>query len=215
MNRNEFLEAARTLASDNGLSVVDCLRKRGWSIASDVAEDLGIHISTATKDLNSLYMCGLLERRKSQRKTRPAYEYKLKGERIVLELDLDESTADSRENVVSFYLDFFERVFVKARRMGWQTIESAVAREFGDAKTPFADIAIRELSATRDSRSTSDLRSVFTRFLEKVRNAFTSNLGEVATSRIFEAAARESSENFPAVRCGRHLLADVGVDVSG
>ncbi len=211
MKRTEFLEAARTLASDNSLCIVDCLKKKGWSIASDVAEDLGIHISTATKALNSLYDCGLLERRKSQRKTRPAYEYKFKGDRIVLELDLEDQNEDTGDQVVGFYLDFFERLFVKARKMGWQSIDRAVARELGDRDFSFKDMAIRELSAARDSSSPSELRPVFIRFAEKVKRAFVANLGDSATVRLFESAAREVSMMHPKASCGRHLLADMGV----
>ena len=211
MKRAEFLEAARTLASEHSLPILDCLRKRGWLIASDLAADLGIHISTATKDLNSLYECGLVERRKSQRKTRPAYEYKLKGDRIVLELDLATSPTDERDRAVTFYLEFLQRLFVKAKKMGWQSIERDVVRELGSHDATFNDLVIRELSGARDSSSESDLRSVFIHFMEKVKRAFLSNFGGVATARIFEGAARETVTAHPTAACGQHILTDLGV----
>lgn len=213
MKRVEFIEAARTLASDNALNIVDCLRKRGWAIASDIAEDIGIHISTATKVLNSLYECGMLEKRRSQRKTRPAYEYRFKGDRIILEVDLEGQGEETGDQVVGFYLDFFERLFVKARKMGWQSIDRTVARELGDRDFSFKDMAIRELSAAKDSSSPSELRSVFIRFTEKVRQAFVANIGDSAAARLFESAAREVSMMHPKAGCGRHLLEDVGVKV--
>jgi len=215
MKRAEFIEAARTLSSDHCLPILDCLRKRGWLIASDVAGDLGIHVSTATKDLNSLYECGLIERRKGQRKTRPAYEYGLKGDRIVLELDLDTAPADERDKVVAFYLEFLERLFVKAKRMGWQSVERAVVREFGSVDATFNDFVIRELNAARDSASESDLRAVFVRFMEKIKRAFISNFGQVATARMFEGAAKETMFAHPTAACGRHVLADLGVQSVG
>src|SRR5512136_2809028 len=123
MKREHFLEAARTLGSQQGLGIVECLRKRGWAIASEVAGDLGIHISTALKDLSSLHRCGLLDRRKGHRKTRPAYEYRFRGERIVLEVDVDEWDKASLNDVTEFYLSFIQRLFSKARRMGWHSLE--------------------------------------------------------------------------------------------
>ena len=211
MKRAEFLEAVRTLASDHCLPILDCLRKKGWLIASDLAADLGIHVSTATKDLNSLYECGLIERRKGQRKTRPAYEYRLKGDRIVLELDLDTSPADERDRVVTFYLEFLERLFVKAKKMGWRSIERDVVRELGNRDASFTDLMIRELSAAKDTSSESDVRSVFIHFMEKIKRAFVSNFGEVATARIFEGAARETMMTHPTAACGQHILSDLGV----
>ena len=211
MKRAEFLEAAKTLSSDNCLPILDCLRKRGWLIASDVAEDLGIHVSTAAKDLNSLFECGLIERRKGQRKTRPAYEYRLKGDRIILELDLDTAPADERDRVVTFYLEFLQRLFVKAKKMGWQSVERDVVREFGSVDATFNDMVIRELSDAKNSASESDLRLVFNRFMEKVKRAFVSNFGQVATGRMFEGAARETMLAHPTAECGKHVLADLGV----
>ena len=211
MNRAKFLEAAKTLSSEHGLSILDCLRKQGWQIASDVSENLRIHVSTATKDLNSLYECGLIERRKGQRKTRPAFEYRLKGDKIVLALDLDTAPEDERDKVVTFYLEFLERLFVKAKKMGWQSVERAVVREFGNVDATFNDMVIRELSAAKDSASEQDLRAVFMRFMEKIKRAFVSNFGQVAAARMFEGAVRETMLAHPTAGCGQHILSDLEV----
>lgn len=211
MKREDFLEAARTLASEHGLGIVDCLRKRGWAIATEVADDLDIHVSTASKDLSSLHECGLLERRKAGRKTRPAYEYRLRGERIILELDLAEFAEDSREELAEFCKSFFEKLFLKANRMGWQSLESEVLRELGDGGERLCDAIALELGLTGGSGKVSDTRSAFARLLERIRGVFVMHLGESATARILEATAREEAESHPSICAKYRLLADIGV----
>jgi len=211
MKRDDFLEAARTLASEHGLGIIDCLRRRGWTIASEVAEELAIHISTATKDLSSLHRCGLLERRKGQRKTRPAYEYRLAANRIVLDIDLaDEPPATSDETAI-FYLSFFERLFAKARRMGWHTIESQVVRELGDGTESVTDITVRELKPPIDARGAPEVTSATAAFVAEVRRIFVENLGESATARLFEATAKEEAEDHPGIRGRWRMMTELGV----
>jgi len=173
-----------------------------------------MHIGTATKSLTSLHKCGFLERRKSKRKTRPAYEYRLKVDRIVLELDLEETSVDVQDDVSMFYLSFLNSISHKATRMGWASLEEEVARELGYDDESFADIVAKELFPENDGQR-PDPRPVFKQFVSKVRKAFVSNLGESATLRIFKSAAKEASEDYPEICEKYHLLEDVEVGRDG
>ena len=215
MKRAEFVEAARTLASDHCLSIVDCLRRRGWSIASEVAQELGIHISTATKDLSSLYDCGVVERRKSDRKTRPAYEYRLRDERISLELDLDEPNGDSPAELQVYYLCFIERIFQKARRIGWHSVQEDISAELGGGKSFVDDVVLQELARAKQSSGVSGQKSVFLRFLSGIRKVFVANLGEMITARVFESASKDTRRDFPLVHETQNPLAGLGVRRNG
>jgi len=211
MKREHFLSAAKALSNDQGLAILVCLRKKWWAIASDVAQELRIHISTASKDLSILYDSGLLERRMSKRKTRPAHEYRLKSNRIILDLSLDDSTADLYEEVCRLYVHFFDRLFLKAKKMGWGNIETVAAKELGDANATVAEIVSREFRAIKEPDGITEVRSAFRHSSDKVRRVFEEGLGQAATDRLFDAAAMESSEFFPSLAERYDLMADVGV----
>ncbi len=211
MKTKDFLAAARTLSTDHGLSVVGSLKERGWAIASEIAEDLEIHISTASKDLSILYDCGLLDRRMSRRKTRPAYEYRLKSDRISLELDIQDVPRDVGDELNSVYIFFFDRLFHKTQKMGWGPLESSVAKALGDGGARVGEIVARELSSAKSSEGVAGIRSVFRKIIDKVRRIFMESLGEAATDRMFQATASEVCQEFPALAEKYPIEADLGV----
>ncbi len=211
MNREDFLKAARTLSSDHGLSIIECLKTKDWAIASDIAHDLGIHITTATKDLTSLYDCGILERRKGRRKTRPAFEYKLKSKCIRLELSLEEMDKGSWQEISSSYISFCRRLLVKSKRMGWNTLENNIARELGHGGEYPPEIIRNELWLANQAGGIAEVRLTFRNLLEKVRKIIEYNIGETATARLFEAVAREEAKANPTICAKYSLLADLGV----
>ena len=211
MKREHFLSAAKALSNDHGLAILNCLREKGWAIASDVAQKLGIHVSTASKDLTILHESGLLERRMSKRRTRPAFEYRLKTERIVLDFSLDDSSGEPCEEVCRLYLHFFDRLFLKAKKMGWVNIESIAAKELGDGNSTVSDIVSREIRVIKKPGSSEELRAAFRRWNERIRRVLVESLGQAATDRLIDGAAAEASELFPSLAERYDLMADLGV----
>jgi transcription initiation factor IIE alpha subunit len=63
MKGEHFRATVEILAGGHGLPILRLLHEKGWSIASDVASDLEIHTTTASKYLTKLYEVGILDRR--------------------------------------------------------------------------------------------------------------------------------------------------------
>ena len=92
--------AARTvieaLAREYSVELLQELHARGWSSASELSREMGIHVATAMRKLAELESLGLLEKR-----ARPAAdvtEYRLARPRVEIVLDFEaEAKAASRD----------------------------------------------------------------------------------------------------------------------
>ncbi|TLZ78222.1 MAG: helix-turn-helix transcriptional regulator, partial [Methanobacteriota archaeon] len=72
------------------------LHGTGWSTASEVARNLGIHVATAMRKLSELEALGLLEKR--VREGTDLVEYRSVGGRVEIVLDFDgEAKAAARD----------------------------------------------------------------------------------------------------------------------
>jgi len=92
MVADDTRRALEALASEHGLPILRFLQGRDWTLASQVAEGLGIHTTTASKHLAAFHSAGLLERRDHPAR-RPTHAYRLLSPLIRIEFDLGEPAA--------------------------------------------------------------------------------------------------------------------------
>lgn len=84
------------LAREYSIELLQELHARGWSSASELAREMGIHIATAMRKLAELETLGLLEKR--SRTGTEVTEYRLANPRIEIVLDFDaQAKATSRD----------------------------------------------------------------------------------------------------------------------
>ena len=95
------------LAREYSVEILQELHARGWSSASELAREMGIHIATAMRKLAELETLGLLEKR--SRLGADVMEYRLAIPRIEIVLDFEaDAKAASRDAWRQA-----ERIFVK------------------------------------------------------------------------------------------------------
>jgi len=109
MSTDDLRRALEALASEHGLPILRYLRGRDWALASQVAEGLGIHTTTASKHLAAFHEAGLLERRDHPAR-RPTHAYRLVSPLIRIEFDLGEQpeAADAAEAAEAFVAALLE-----------------------------------------------------------------------------------------------------------
>jgi len=83
-------ERSSILGKDLSIPILKYLKERPYSIASEVARRFDVHIATASKYLSEMEKAKLVASRIRQTGRKPAKEYYLLGDRIVLEIDLSE-----------------------------------------------------------------------------------------------------------------------------
>jgi len=124
MTTDDPRRALEALASEHGLPILRYLRGRDWTLASQVAEGLGIHTTTASKHLAAFHEAGLLERRDHPAR-RPTHAYRLVSPLIRIEFDLGEhpETADAAEAAEAFLAALLEG----ATRVGGHRLADGLA----------------------------------------------------------------------------------------
>jgi DNA-binding HxlR family transcriptional regulator len=86
------------LGKEYALEILQELHELGWSTASELARDLGIHVATAMRKLAELDSLGLLERR--TRDATDTVEYFLKKPRLEIVLDFAAVTKASAKGAL-------------------------------------------------------------------------------------------------------------------
>jgi DNA-binding transcriptional regulator YhcF (GntR family) len=95
----EVSKIASTLAGGYSIELLQELHARGWSSASEVARDLGIHVATAMRKLAELESMKLLK--KKVRRGNNVVEYNLNFPRLEIILDFDDETRKAMEGAWS------------------------------------------------------------------------------------------------------------------
>ena len=90
MEKLELERMLHSLGKRFTLDILQMINERGSCTASEVAKNLDIQVATAVKHLSGLYDADILVRNIRKGKTRSAYEYSLKNERIIIEIDIEE-----------------------------------------------------------------------------------------------------------------------------
>ena len=125
MTRPDPRGALEALASEHGLAILRFLRGRGWVLASQVAEGLGIHTTTAGKHLAAFHEAGFLERRDHPAK-RPTHAYRLRSPVIRIEFNLGEP-AEARDATAAAEA-FLEALLDSARKVGGDRLTADLVR---------------------------------------------------------------------------------------
>jgi len=184
MNPPDPRKALDALASDHGLPILRFLRDREWAHASEIADALGIHTTTASKHLAAFYEAGLLERRAHPAK-RPTFAYRLKSPVIRIEFDLAERVEPS--DTVALASAFLEALLGSVDKMGGSRLTDALLRGVfggGDWRPALG----RRLGATPDARA--DLIAV----VEDTRLALSGLVGPAAAGQLVRIAMATAGE---------------------
>ena len=116
MPEEEFQRRAYVLGKEHSLDILRYLFSEGWSKSSDLANDLGIHIATASSYLEELHEVDLLDMREVQGKTRQVKEYRISDPNISLNLDLREEKKRD-DSSVGFYSDLYDSVLNRTQTL--------------------------------------------------------------------------------------------------
>jgi len=150
MNEADPRRALEALASAHGLPILRHLLGRDWVLASQVADALGIHTTTASKHLAAFHEAGFLERRAHPAK-RPTFAYRLTSPVIRLEFDLAERMEPS--DTVRLGSTFLQTLLDALGQMGGTRLTRAFTDSLlgvGDWRTGLAN----RLASASDARST-------------------------------------------------------------
>jgi len=170
--------ALDALASEHGLPILRFLKDRGWTLASQVADGLGIHTTTASKHLAAFHEAGLLERREHPAK-RPTFAYRLTSPVIRLEFDLGEP-ADGAD-AASAAEAFLEALLDAARQVEGAPFARNLARSLVPADDWRTALRAR-LASSRDPKA--DLRV----FVRDARRTCADALGPTTADRLMQRA---------------------------
>lgn len=86
-NKIELQKTLSVLGKEKSLDILSYISGNRWSTATEIANDLKIHVATAVKHLQDLEDVGILASRTRKGKTRSALEYDILKPRIILEID--------------------------------------------------------------------------------------------------------------------------------
>ncbi|OQX22062.1 MAG: hypothetical protein BWK75_01740 [Candidatus Altiarchaeales archaeon A3] len=100
MNKEQFQRGAFVLSKEHCIDVVEILYLNGWLTATEIAEDLKIHIATAVKYLTELHEIGIAEKRTREGKYKDALEYRLINSEINLTLNFEQIIAEESKGVI-------------------------------------------------------------------------------------------------------------------
>ncbi|MFH0815457.1 MAG: hypothetical protein V1934_01390 [Methanobacteriota archaeon] len=103
------VEKLYALGSKGGLRIAGALSTSEWKSASEIAEDLSLHIATAVAHLSALASAGIAERRLRAGR-RKAFEYRLVASNVKIEIDLAGCKPSSIINHPGALAGFLERL---------------------------------------------------------------------------------------------------------
>jgi DNA-binding Lrp family transcriptional regulator len=116
MTLERFKNSVSALSGEHSVDILLYLREKGWSIALDIAKGLGLHPTTVMAYLEKLHAARILSRRKKKTRTGKTHEYRLRSDKISLELDL--GSEDSRRESVPPVISLISRIAQGLERIG-------------------------------------------------------------------------------------------------
>ena len=176
-------KALHALANEHGLPILRFLRDRDWTLASQVAEGLGIHTSTASKHLAAFYAAGLLDRRPYPSK-RPTLAYRLRSNVVRLEINL--AGAEEPNDVTDAAHAFLDALMAAAHRVGGPRLAGNLAR---------AIFGTEEWRPALSQRlATSDPGAALEGIVASARAACAELIGMASATRLLRMALAVASE---------------------
>jgi len=199
MDHQSFRQAIALLSGEHGLAILKSMRDQEWHLSSEIARDLRIHTTTASKFLQGLADLHLVERR--PRDTRVS-EYRLRSTRLCLEVDLLDEIGPVRE-AVDFYVTYFAILLERVRRLGWPNLEAEMQRRVTKNQQELRGLIFQHLASDR-SGGLDQLRDLVAQVRRDLWAICSRSLGDSAAERVFKAAQREAVGSHPdlVVRCG-------------
>lgn len=140
------------LASEHGLAILRFLQGRGWTLASHVAEGLGIHTTTASKHLAAFHAAGIVERRTHAAK-RPTVAYRLRSPVVRVEFTLGEPLR--RDDAVDAAEAFLGSLLEAIRKVGGPHLSDDLLRPIAPG-TDWRATVRRRIEASGDPRAALD-----------------------------------------------------------
>lgn len=199
MDHRSFRQAAMLLSGDHALRILRAIRDGQWHLSSEVARNLGIHITTASKFLHRLSELELVERRPHDART---FEYRLATPRLVLEVDLLDDFGPLRESI-DFYVTYFQTLFERIRRLGWPAVESEMEHRLTSDHQELRTAIFQEMISGSDG-GIDHLRDLVATLHKDLWGICSQTLGRATAERVFQTALREAVTSHPdiAERCG-------------
>lgn len=199
MDPTTFRQAAVLLSGEYSLDILRQLRDGTWHLSSEVARDLGIHVSTASRFLQRLSELGLVERRRRDARTS---EYRVRSARLQLEVDLADDSGPLRE-AVDFYVAYFASLFRQIRSLGTPQIEGAMEHTLGAEHQDLRSAVFEQMIAGSNG-GLDHLRDLMAALHRDLWDVCSQSLGKATARKVFQAALREAIGVRPdlAVRCG-------------
>lgn len=199
MDPNTFRQAATLLSGEYSLEILRQLRDGKWHLSSEVARDLGIHVSTASRFLQRLAELGLVERRRHDARTS---EYRVRSARLQIEVDLADDSGPLRE-AVDFYVVYFHSLFQQIRQLGIPQVEGDMEHTLG-AEHQDLRSAVFEQMIAGSGGGLEHLRDLMAALHRDLWDVCSQSVGKPAARKVFQTALQEAISVHPdlAVRCG-------------
>jgi DNA-binding Lrp family transcriptional regulator len=154
MTLEQFKISVSALSGEHTVDILLYLKERGWSIALDVAKGLGLHPTTVMGYLEKLHAAGYLSRRKKKTRTGKTHEYRLKSDRITLELDL--GSEDSRRESIPPVVSLIARIAQGLERIG-SPLDPSILEDEKERNLVSLIFSGEELKAGTMTKDDSDL----------------------------------------------------------
>jgi len=179
--------------------ILKAIRDGNWHLSSEVARELNIHITTASKFLHRLSELGLIEHRARDNRT---FEYRLSSPRFRFEVDLMDDSGPLRESV-DFYVTYFQRLFDRIRRLGWPRVEADMQHRLTSDHQELRAAIFQEMISGSDG-GIDRLRDLVAALHRDLWSVCAQTLGKATAERVFQTALKEAVTDHPdiAVRCG-------------
>lgn len=199
MDHRSFRQAVLLLSGDHALDILKAMRDGGWHLSSELARELAVHVTTASKFLQRLAELGLVEQRPHDGRT---FEYRLPSTRLRLEVDLEDVSGPLRE-AIDFYVAYFHTLFDRIRKLGWPTVEVEAQHRLTSDHQELRAAIFEEMIAGSEG-GLDRLRDLVATLHRDIWTLCSQTLGHSASARVFQTALREAVDMYPdlAVRCG-------------
>lgn len=199
MDQPSFRQAIILLSGEHSLAILKAMRDHDWHLSSEIARDLGIHTTTASKFLHGLADLRLVERRPHDPRVS---EYRLRSTELHLEVDLLDDAGPIRESV-DFYVVYFAGVLERIRRLGWPSLEAEMQRRLAESPQDLRSAVFQRLISDCEG-GLDRLREFVAQIHRDLWAVCSASLGASATERVFGAALRDAVGCHPDLveRCG-------------
>lgn len=199
MDQRSFRRVVLLLSGDYSLAILKAMRDGGWHLSSEIARNLNIHVSTASKFLQGLADLELVERRAHDGRTS---EYRLESPRLHFEVDLEDEAGPLRE-AIDFYVTYFHVLFDRIRRLGWPSVETEMQHRLTADHQELRAAIFQEMIAGSGG-GLDRLRDLVASLHRDLWSVCSQSLGRSTAQRVFLTALREAVHAHPdlAIRCG-------------